>query len=406
MRIAPAAFLFALAFLPPAQAQGDAESARRGIAAVEETLKQRPDDATLWFFLARFQSQAGNVDGCLAALAKVEALGEGYLPVRPLGFEKAWGDPRFQALRARLEAKLPRLDYAPTEIEVDDRGLLPEGVAYDSRTQTFFMGSTTKKKIIRISHGNAVTDFAGPFPELDSILGLAIDGPRRMLYAVSTSALTAEGRAHRRNSVFVFEVDSARLVRRVEIPEAKQLNDVAVGIGGRVFTSDSASGAIFEIPKEGPAKTLVGPDQIRGSNGLAVSPDAHRLYVAHNTGLAVVDIATGAVKRVANATRESVAAIDGLYEWQGELVGVQNVTTPGRVILISLSRQGDTVTRVRTLLSHHHSALDEPTTGAIGDGGFFFLLAATGVSRYNDKGGIDNPDSIPNPTILRVLLPR
>ncbi len=390
----------------PACAQADVERARRSIAAVEETLKQRPDDATLWFYLARFQSEAGNIDAALAALAKVEALGEGYLPVRSLGFEKVWGDARFQAARARLEAKLPRLDYAATAIELGDRGLIPEGLAHDERSRSFFLGSIAKKKIVRVSHFNVVSDFAGPFSELDSVLGLAVDAPRRTLYAVSTSALTAQGRARPRNAVFAFDVDSGRLVRRFEVAEAAQLNDVAVASGGRVFASDSGNGAIYEIPKEGAVRTLVPAGQLRGSNGLAVSPDVQRLYVAHTTGLAVVDIASGAVKRVANATRESIAAIDGLYEWQGELVGVQNSTTPGRVILISLSREGDSVTRVKTLLSHHHGALDEPTTGAVSDQGFFFLLAATGVSHYNDQGTLDNPDTVPDPTVLRVLLPR
>src|SRR5258708_39325433 len=141
--------------------------ARRSITAVEETLKQRPDDATLWFYLARYQSEAGNIDGAIAALAKVEALGDGYLPVRSLGFEKAWGDPRFQAARARLEAKLPRLDYAATAIELDDRGLIPEGVAYDGRTQGFFRGSIAHNKIVHGSRAYVPADVAGPFPHLD-----------------------------------------------------------------------------------------------------------------------------------------------------------------------------------------------------------------------------------------------
>jgi len=155
----------------------------------------------------------------------------------------------------------------------------------------------------------------------------------------------------------------------------------------------------------GPARELVAPNQLRGSNGLAASPDGARLFVAHSTGLAVVEISTGAFKRVANQTRESIAAIDGLYEYQGELIGVQNVTTPGRVILISLSREGDSVTRVRTLLSHHHNALGEPTTGAVA-GDHFYLLAATGVTRFNRQGTLDHPESLPTPTVVKVLLPR
>jgi len=63
------------------------------------------------------------------------------------------------------------------------------------------------------------------------------------------------------------------------------------------------------------------------------------------------------------------------------------------------------VVRVRTLLSHHHNRLDEPTTGAIRDSDFM-LLAATGTSRFKPDGTIDDPAAVPKPTILKVLLPR
>ncbi len=395
-----------LAFAIASYGQQDVDAARRGIATLEQTLRLRPNDATLLFYLARFQSEAGDARAAVAALEKVLELGDGFLPAKDLGFEKVWDDPAFQAIREKLEAKLPRLDYAPSVFELDDRGLLPEGIAFDARSVTYFVGSIAKKKILRVTPGGAASEFAGAGAELDAILGIAVDGPRRKLYAVSTSALTDAGEKQRRNAVVSFDVDTGRLLRRDDIPDATQLNDVTVALGGRVYASDSGSGAIYELRPEGPARELVPPNQLRGSNGLAASPDGRRLYVAHSTGLAVVDLVNGAVKRMGNATRENVAAIDGLYEYQGELIGVQNTTNPGRVIRISLSRDGSEITAVKTLLSHHHPALDEPTTGGISPEGYFFLLAATGVSHYNRQGRIDRPDSVPRPIVLRVLLPR
>lgn len=404
MRTLVAILLFAFAL--PAFAQQDAENARRTIAAIEQALKQRPNDPTLWFYFARYQAQWGDRKAAIAALQKVAELGEGFLPPRD-EFEKIWNDPEFQAVRKRLEAKLPQLDYAPTAFEIEDRTLIPEGIAYDIPSRSFFMGSIAQGKVLRISSDNTVSDFAGPIADLVAVLGIAMDSPRRILYVVTTSALTAEGEKRRRNAVLAFDVDTRRFLQRYDVPSATQLNDVTVALGGRVFASDSGSGAVYEIAVKGPgpARELVKPGQVRGSNGIAASPDGKRLYVAHSTGLAVADVSTGEFKRVANNTRDNVAAIDGLYEWQGQLIGVQNVTTPGRVILITLSSDGETVTRVQALLSHHHNALDEPTTGAITERGFF-LLAATGVGHYNRDGKIDRPDTVPFPTVVRIPLPR
>jgi hypothetical protein len=388
----------------PVLAQQDVENAKRTIAVIEGLLKERPGDPTLWFYLARFQAQAGDRAASLAALEKVLALGNGFLPARD-GFEKIWDDKDFQALRAKLEAKLPRLDYAPNAFELDDHKLIPEGIAYDAHKRDFYLGSVAQKRIVRVGPSGAATHFAGPDPDIDSILGLAVDSPRRILYAVSTSALTDAGEANRRNAILVFNIDNGRLLRRVDVPSARQLNDVAVAHGGRVFATDSASGAIYEIPKEGEARELVAPNVVRGSNGLAASPDARRLYVAHSTGIASVDIARGTVKRMAIPEHETVAAIDGLYEWQGQLIGVQNITTPGRVILMTLSPDGESITKVQTLLSHHHNALDEPTTGAVTERGFF-LLAATGVTHYNRAGQIEHEETLRKPVVVRIPLPR
>jgi Gluconolactonase len=386
--------------------QGD-EAARRGIESVRNLLQERPEDPVLWFYLSRFHAQAGDARASAEALEKVATFGDGFLPSRD-GFERAWNDPAFQAARAKLESKLPRLDYAPTAFQLEDPLLIPEGIAYDAPSHMFFMGSIPQHRIVRIDGATqAVQTFAGAEANLDAVLGLAVDTPRRILYAVSTSALTKAGEASPRNAVVAFDVDTHRLVRRYDVPGAKQLNDVAIAPGGRAFVTDSGSGAVYELPVKAPAapRVIVPPGRLRGSNGIAASPDAKRLYVAHSTGLAVVDIATGDVQRVANETRQNIAAIDGLYEWQGQLVGVENVTNPGRVIVMTLSADGMKVTRVQTLLSHHHNALYEPTTGVVTPNGFF-LLAATGVSHYNNQGKIVRPDAIPPPTVVRIPLPR
>jgi sugar lactone lactonase YvrE len=388
-----------VAFVPAAFCQSAA------VASLEQATRQRPGDAALWFYLARAQALAGDKRTAVASLEKAGELGDGFLPPRD-GFEALWDDGDFQRVRAKMEARLPRLDSAPIAAQLEDRTLIPEGIAYDVPSHTLFMGSIAQRKVLRIADSGTVSEFASG-SDLDAILGVAVDSPRRILYVVSTSALTDAGRARPRNAVLAFDVDTRRFLQRYDVPAAAQLNDVTVAPGGRAFASDSSAGAIYELPVKGPgpARALVPAGQLPGSNGLAASPDGRRLYVAHSTGISVVDIASGEARKLANDTRESVAAIDGLYEWQGQLIGVQNVTTPGRVVLVSLSHEGDRIVKVQTLLSHHHNQLDEPTTGAVTDHGFY-LLAATGVAHFNAKGQIDKPETLPHPTVVRIALPR
>lgn len=398
MRLLVAPLLLLAASL--AFAQADVENARRTVAAIEQLLRQRPDDGTLSFWLSRFRSVAGDKDGAVEAMRTAGEKADGLLPGRR-DFAGVWDDPRFQIVRTAMEARLPRLDYAPIAFELQDRTLIPEGIAYDAPSRSFFIGSIMVRKIVRVQEDGGVSDFAGPGSDLDAVLGIAVDSPRRILYAVSTSALTAAGEKNRRNAVLAYDVDSRRLLRRYDVPDAQQLNDVTIAPGGRVFATDSASGAVYELPVKvpGPARTVVPAGQIRGANGIAASPDGKRLWVAHSTGIAIVDLGDGTWKRLENRTRECVAAIDGLYSVGGELIGVQNATNPGRVIRMRLA--GDAIVDVRTMLSHHHSSLYEPTTAAVTDHGLF-LLAATGVTHFNREGLVENPGDVPKPTVLRI----
>jgi len=399
-----AALLASLLALPVVSTpQGTQTRLQRLQAAVASN----PSDSASLFFLAREEAGAGDAKAAAASLRKLATMADGYLPPRADGFEKVWSDPQVTQAVQALEAKLPRLDFAPVAFTVDDPGLIPEGLAYDPQAQAFYLGSIAEHRIMRIDAQQHITEFAGAAADLDSVLGLAVDSPRHTLYAVSTSALTAKGREHPRNQVVAFDLITGTLVRRYEAPLAAQLNDVTVAFGGRAYVTDSGSGQVFELQADRPARVLVGPGQLRGANGIAASADGKSLYVAHATGIALVDTGTGAWKPVVNRTRENIAAIDGLYQYNGQLIGVENVTNPGRVILMRLSHGADEIVEVRTVLSHHHNQLNEPTTGAVrADTGYFFLLAATGVTHFNEQGRIENLDTLPTATVLKVLLPR
>lgn len=391
-----------LASLPLFAQQPPAASS--GKARVEALLRERPNDPALWFFLARYDALAGDAKSCVAALGKVEALGDGFLPSRGVGFDKVWDDASFQAALAKLDSRIPRLDYAPTAFELQDRGLLPEGIAYDAPSDTFFLGSVAEHKIVRIDASRQASDFASDIG-LDAVLGVAVDSPRRHLYAVSTSFVSEPAKKPYRNAIFEFDLVTGRLLHRFDIPQATQLNDVAVAPGGRIYTTDTESGAVFEVSEKAEPRVVLAAGRVRGSNGLAASPDGKRLYVAHATGIVTIDLVSGDAKPLTAPPRANVAAIDGLYQWQGTLIGVENVTNPGRVIAMALSNDGLAIEKVTTLLSHHHAALSEPTTGAIAPDGFY-LLAATGLSHLRDDATIDDPANIPRPLVIKVLLPR
>jgi sugar lactone lactonase YvrE len=381
----------------PAWSQG------RRSDVVRERLKTRPDDPTLHYYLAVLAIGEGDKAGGIAALRDVARLGTGFLPPEGIGFEPVRNDTAFLRVRGDLERALPVVTSA-RELFRLDKNLIPEGIAYDPARRSYFVGSIAQSKIVRVDSTGAVTDLSRP-GELRHVLGLVVDAGRRRLPAVSTSAIVPRPGVAPVNEIVTYDVDMGSRLRAVPVPAAGQLNDVVVSSGGDLYTTDSQGGAVYRVRADGAVvDTFVAPGTLPGANGLAVSTDGVALYVAHSTGVARVELSGGAVLgRIEIPKGESIGAIDGLYADGTTLVGIQNVTNPGRVVRIHLRADGKGTERIETLLSHHHPAIAEPTTGVV-VGRTFALLATTQVGRFTPEGKIDRPETVRPPVVLAVDL--
>lgn len=374
------------------------------IAAIKKLIEQRPADPSLYFYLASFQSQAGERDNALANLRKVNELGDGFLPGAHFGFDKLLADPDFEAIRASLEGRLPVVAQAPVAFTLPDKAFAPEGIAYDPASRSFFIGSVTRKQIVRVSAGGKLTPFSRPGDGLQEILGIAVDGKRNRLYAVSTNAVANATPPY--NAVLAFDLKTGARVAEYAVADARQLNDVAVAPDGILYATDSGAGTVMKFDPSRPGgapSVLVPAGAIRGSNGLALTPDGRTLYVAHSTGVVRVDTASGKLEKLLPPARQTISAIDGLYWRHGDLVGIQNITNPGRVIRLRLNKEGTVIEKIDTLQSHHNRAFLQPTTGAIA-GDALYVLATTQLPRYNDKGEIENAAALKNPKVVKVPL--
>ncbi len=376
------------------------ETHRQRLDGIAAALDRRPRDAMLYYFEAVTWADCDQTEAMLSALGRTQEFGAGFLPVRSIGFDKVWNVPAFQERYRQFEHALPRVGVdAPVAYTVSGADLIPEGIAYDERESALYMGSIARGEIIRIRNGKQDV-FADRRAGLTNVLGLAIDSGNRRLYAVNTSALTEAG-GPARNEVVAFDLQTGAVTGRFTAAQARQFNDVALSPAGICYVSDSAAGVVYRgrMAEPGALEVLVKPGTFGGPNGLAVGDGV--LFVAHTTGIARVDVESGAVTPLTNETREAVGAIDGLYFRDGALFGIHNATNPGRVIRIELDADRTKIINIRTLLSHHHPALNEPTTGAMA-GDRFLVLANSYVATLDEKGNIRDRSVLRDPVVLAV----
>ena len=143
-----------------------------------------------------------------------------------------------------------RKDYV-----LDEKDLIPKGVAFDNRTGTIYVGSTFKRKIIRISKDGAVSDFIPEKMEnVWSLIGMEVDEKRGTLWANTAHAnavlpLIDPDTTHDwMTNVYAFDIDRGKMIKNYGLIDSGAfLNDLTVLSNGDVYITESMNHKLYRI---------------------------------------------------------------------------------------------------------------------------------------------------------------
>lgn len=388
----PAILLFVLVMLPalPLRA-ADWAPAQIAKGGGPEALAQVPESATA---VRQELAAALAVHDRARVRAGLRALADfGYAPTQ------ATIDLLFPYLPADEQADLARrfaANGAPAGASrlyaaVPAERRLIEGIARDPRTGRLFVSSVVGRELLVFERGSwrAVAGVAG-----GSLFGMAVDAPRRRLWLASGSVEQTPHPETAFRGLIALDLDSLRVVAR--IPLAGSPGDLTVGGDGSVYASDPERGIVFRLrPGARAASVLVPEGRLRSPQGLVLSADGRRLYVAdYGYGIAIVDPASGHVRRLAARGIAMLDGVDGLVGDRGALVAIQNGIRPHRIVRLRLDRLGETVIGV-DLIERANPAWGEPTLGVIA--GRELLYVADGQWERYGAGGAETGPARPTP---------
>ena len=262
---------------------------------------------------------------------------------------------------------------------------MPEGVAYDPVTKSFFVSSIRKRKVFRIDASGKVSVFVAPREGgLRTAAGIGVDAKRRSLWVASEAMPHMEGYekdSPLQSAIFEFDVDTGKFRREIRPPATEKpaaFDDLAVAADGRVYVNDGQNGRIWSLaPGAGALEMFLVSDLFRGTQGLAPTPDGRSLYVSDYSGLYRVDVASKRITRLAVLPDVALNGVDGLVWSGGSLYAIQNGVEPNRVIRVDLAADGVTLTGAR-ILEMNHPAFDEPTLGVVAEGALYVSANSQG----------------------------
>ena len=256
-----------------------------------------------------------------------------------------------------------------------EKDLIPEGIAIDPKSGKFFLSSLRKNKIVTADfNGNNATDFIeNDQYEYASGFGMTIKGDT--LYALSNGLEKKDNTS----VLLLLNIKTKQVIDKykISISPYAYLNDLAVSSTNEIFITDSESNRIYKITR--PNKTLevyLDTIEVAHSNGIAISDDNTKLYLASKQGIRVVDIQT---KKILNQPNKEYAGIDGMKFYKNSLIGI----VEKGVVRYYLNDNSTEIKSKNTLIQFDNT-FKSPTTFDILDNSIYFIKN-TQLDNFNDS---------------------
>ncbi|MFQ5599800.1 MAG: SMP-30/gluconolactonase/LRE family protein [Candidatus Krumholzibacteriia bacterium] len=380
---------------------------------LEQTAELAPGHPAVMYALARVEARLGRAERALRWLEKAANVGASFEAHTDSAFVPLRGTDAFETILKTLEANRTPRGYSTVAFTIPEKDLIPEGIAYDPRSETLFVSSTYKRKIVAIDVQGRIRNFTEEKQDgLWGVVGMEVDRERGVLWANSCNAGTVmplvdfDAASEWSAAVHEYDVRTGKLLQRHVLPNEPHehfLNDLTVSSGGDVYITDSRYGAVFVIRADvDELELFYKPERLAFPNGIALSPDERQVFVAHAGGILSIDVETRDPFPVAHPEDVTVNGIDGLATWENSLIAHQ--PSLGRVVRFFLSEGQDRIVRAE-VLEAHNPHFDGPTTGAVA-GDRYFYIANSQLRRFDENGDIFPVDQLDEVVILKLDLKR
>lgn len=288
---------------------------------------------------------------------------------------------------------------------LEEKDLIPEGVAFDSISNTVFISSTYKRKIVRIDSTGKVSDFVKEGQDgMWSTIGMEVDAGRRHLWVVSSQAnevlpLKNPDSLQWRSAVYQYNIETGLLIKSFLLPVKNVfLNDLTVSEKGDVYITESMQNNIYWLQGGTDSIQLfLSPKPYTFLNGVSFSDQPGKLFVSSTEGILKIDISSGQYNLLKLPDTINAKETDGLTFYKNGLIGHQSK----KVVLFKLDEKQDSVTSSSILNSG--AEFDSSTTGEQANGFYYFIVNSQIQSGIDFKKQAIKPMDSLEKIIIRKL---
>lgn len=288
---------------------------------------------------------------------------------------------------------------------INEKDLIPEGIAYSNLTESFYVGSIFKRKIVQVdAKTGKYKDFINEGTLDLSYLGIITDDSRGHLWVCGNSPKKGG-----LSSICKFDLKTGNLLKQYSYKDnsVNLYNDLTLDSNSNVYFTNSNGQRVYMIDsKADTVSILFDGKKIIYPNGITISPDDKYLYIAsHVHGIRVFDIKNQQIIGAPDTTHVS-RGIDGLKYYKGSLVGVQNALNLGKDATLVRYYLDETGTKIEKMevIDHNNPKFKIPTTAAVRGNQLYCLVNSQLRDMNFDEHTIIDPGKLQDVIVMRYDL--
>lgn len=358
--------------------KGDYVGFLKGMQQVDQL---RPNHPTILYNLSIAYAKNDFTEQAVRTLERVVWMNTNYPFDSDTSFNSINQFPAFESLVSLKKELVTPIRSSTIFKEIDkDHIIHAEGITYDKRSDSYFLGDVRSPRIIRVSADGKVAPF-GEEANLQSVMGMDIDAERGLLWVCSTpmdEMLREETDVNKRNAgVLAFDIESGRLIHSGIAESSEALfGDLIVAANGDVYTTSSAAShaAIYKFDNESRRFRLFHLfEDLVSLQGLTFDEAEENLFFSdYREGLFKLNLSSGTRTKLMNYTRQSLKGVDGLYMHNNQLIAVHNGLRPFQLTAYKLNADYSAITSFEQL-DRALPEMGEPTLGTLVDDTLYYI---------------------------------